>query len=184
MISEQTYRKLTGDLRTPVSDVTSALVVAEGLVEVRLGRALSLAEYTETLNVYPNQTVYPSVTPLDPATPGYLNKSTLRLATYTPDPVNASFWYWWSDGTADARRATVTYTGGYTDETLPQPLQTGISLVAKHLMSPTSDLSMAGVKSYSEGDISATFETAMDSTWPAGIWSLIRRYAHSEAVSA
>jgi hypothetical protein len=171
LVSEQTYRKLTGDLRSPVSEVTAALAVAQGLVEVRLGRALGLGEYTETLRYYPSSTVNPSVTPLAEDQDGFVDTATLR--------VDRSGESWWTA----SPRVTVTYTGGYTEETVPQPIATAISLVAKHLMSPTT-ADMTGVKSYSEGDISATFEKAVDSSWPAGAWALVRRYAHREAASA
>lgn len=172
LVSEQTYRKLTGDLRSPVADVTSALVVAQGLVEVRLGRSLGLDEYTETLRLYPSCTVYPSVTPLAADQDGYLDTSTLQVETAFHD-----VWQPYP-------KVSVTYTGGYEADTLPQPLATAISMVAKHLMSPASSVDMAGVKAYSEGDISATFETALDTAWPAGVWALVRRYAHREAASA
>jgi hypothetical protein len=172
LVSEQTYRKLTGDLRSPVSDVTAALAVAQGLVEVRLERALGLGEHTESLRVYPSSTVYPSVTPLAAGQDGYLDAVTLRVESGSSEVWQSS------------PRVTLTYTGGYEDDTLPQPLAQGICLVAQHLMSPSSGVGMNGIKSYSEGDISATFEHSVDSTWPAGVDSLLVRYRHREAASA
>jgi hypothetical protein len=173
LVSEQTYRRLTGDLRSPVSDVTAALSVAQSLVEVRLDRALGLGEHTESLRVYPSSTVYPSVTPLAEGQDGYLDSCTLQVAT----GYGYEVWFPYS-------RRRVTYTGGYTDDTLPQPLAQAICLVAQHLMSPSSGVGMNGIKSYSEGDISATFEHAVDSTWPPGVDMLLHRYRHREAASA
>lgn len=172
LVSEQTYRKLTGDLRAPVSEVTAALAVAQGLVEVRLGRALGLGEYTETLRLYPSSTVNPTVTPLEYPQDGYLDTVTLQVegatnVVWQPYP-----------------RATITYRGGWDDSTLPYPIAMAISLVAKHLMSPASDVDMAGIKSYTEGDISATYDKPIDSSWPSGVWALIRRYSHREAAAA
>jgi len=184
LVSEQLYRKLTGDLRTPVDEVTTALAVAQGLVEMRLGRALGLGEYTEFMNVYPNLLVYPAVTPLADQT-GRIDSATLQLDGY---PSDLATWDWEGGSasyTAYGRpRAEVTYTGGYDDTTVPQPLAMGIALVAKHLLSPASDVSMAGIKSYSEGDISATYDTPLDSSWPAGVWQLIKRWAKREVSAA
>lgn len=173
LVSEQTYRRLTHDLRSPVSDVTAALAVAQGLVEVRLGRVLGLGEHTESLTVYPSGTVYPTGTPLAAGQPGYLDSVTLRVGSGPSSTWQAH------------PRTTVTYTGGYTDETLPEPLAQAICLVAQHLMSGGSLSSgMHGVKSYSEGDISATFDRPLDVTWPSGVDSLISRYVYREAASA
>lgn len=173
LVSEQTYRKLTGDLRSPVSEVTAALSVAQGLVEVRLGRALGLGEHTESLKLYPSNTVYPSVTPLAEDQDGFLDSVTLQV-----ESGDYSVWQAYP-------RVRVTYVGGWTDETLPQPLAQAICMVAGHLMSgPSVNSGMNGVKSYSEGDISATYDRPVDTTWPAGADALLSRYVHREAASA
>lgn len=182
LITEQVYRKLTGDLRTPTSEVVAALAVAQSLVEMRLGRGLSLADYTETLTVFPQSYVYPAVTPVAAATSGYVNSATISVSS--GDYVFNGYPYSVPFGYNTHPRATVTYTGGYSAATLPEPLALGISMVARALTNPQTGMFMAGIKSYSEGDISATFETAPDSSWPAGVWSLIRRWARRDVAAA
>lgn len=172
LISEQTYRTLTGDLRSSVGDVTLALNVAQGLVETRLGRGLSAGSHTETLTVYQDSTVYPSVTPLTAGQDGYVDSVTLRLGTNSSWPADG----WPAYGSE--RRATVTYTGGYADDTAPQDLAMAICLVAKNYMTPSGSSAVAGAKSISTGDVSITYADTADgnSNWPAGAWSLAKRY--------
>ena len=37
---------------------------------------------------------------------------------------------------------------------------------------------------HTHSDISATYEKALDSTWPPGVWDLVRPFKYREAVSA
>jgi len=166
LVTEQQYRNLTGDLRTPTSRVMAALLVAQGVAELRLGRALGYGEYTETLDVWPGLIVYPAVAPLDPDQVGYIDSSSLYVSTYAYSVTGYS-------------RAQVTYLGGYVDGELPVALQGALSLIAHEDVNPSGNL-INGAKAVSMGDISVTYETAQDAAWPQGAWSLARRYQRRE----
>ena len=172
LVPEWRYRSVTGDLTTPQHRVLTALDSAVQLIGERLGRArdgdagLELAERTERSRAYRlageyDVRYYPICTPV--------------VGDIVIEPETA----WGEWGYSACRYAMITYTGGWTAETLPEKLRLGICLTAKKAAGASADLASdtpAGAKSVAVGDVSVTYETAVAVELPNGVWPLIRGY--------
>ena len=160
LIPVRFYRRITADNSSGVSAIAEALDDAYAMVCDECRRpSFAYGEHTETLDVYSNGTIYPSVTP---------------VATVS-DPTGTSLRFggvylggsWPLDNllTGLPAQRTVTYTGGYhplrsgTDPELPIKLARAICRIAYLALHPASivgDGVPAGAKTASVGDVSVS----------------------------
>lgn len=157
------YRQLTGDETTAATAVASAASAAQELLEADLARIgyLESAERTETLPLLDDGTLYPTALPIT-AVDGGLDW--FDGVVYGAVPDIPSF-----TGLIEAtqpRRVALTYTGGYTDATCPEPILRDLAWVAYALIHGVSarqaaaSSASAGATSVRLGDVAIT--------WPAG----------------
>lgn len=155
LVPVATYQRLTGDTSTASPTVEEKLADAQQLVEEYLRRPLERDERTERLRLYRDGSgwaVYPKATPIDAdATTGYTT-SGAALTGISPDDGP------WIVGSYEpGGYATVTYTGGWTAETLPLTIAREISRTAKALLTPAAAGVLAGASSIRVGDLSVGF---------------------------
>jgi hypothetical protein len=188
------YRALGQDADTPDNTVTALLPVAQGLVELELGRVgqLELAAQQEELEVWNDNLVYPTAIPIDSATPGFVTAKKFRptgtsLVHYV-DPLPGFGYPSWSGGAYVGlcpRRALVSYTGGYDDTTAPYPLKLAIVRLVKTLLPGSGGLlaqAPAGTKGITVGDVSITLARALGtSVIPLDVMPLIQAYRPADA---
>lgn len=170
LLTNQRYRQLTGDYRTPEDEVTLGLTTAQREVEEWLRRPLESLERTEDLIVYSNGRVYPKATPVTIVPSGYQIRGNGVVAgpgSGLPWPLD----------TTEAPRLSLTYTGGWTQSTLPRELERAIAETAlADLQGPLSEVPV-GAKAVSLGDASITFEgSAERAVIPAHVQRRIRRW--------
>jgi len=70
MVSEATYRRLTGDTTTASAAVVAALTDAQRMLEDALHRPIGSDVRTEVVKVWPDGLAYPVVTPVTAVPPG------------------------------------------------------------------------------------------------------------------
>lgn len=107
------YARWTGDTTSNTTDVTAAMVDAEAAVNEACNRTFRYGTYTETLYVYTNGIVYPSVTPLEAVTSDnqtVIQGAGIWVGWFDPSPILSD--YWGGRG-GFPPQATITYTGGY-----------------------------------------------------------------------
>lgn len=162
LVSIAAYRRLTGDTTTADPDVTEKLTDAEQLVAEYLRRPLPAAERTERLKMYRDGgldggwVVYPKATPLDPdATTGYTVEGA-ALVGVSPDDGP-----WFYGSYESGGYATVTYTGGWTEETLPLTVAREIARTARALLTPAASVALVGATSARVGDIAVSNPTGL-----------------------
>lgn len=165
LVDVATYRRLTGDTVSDDTAAGDALADAQQLVEEYLRRPLEHAERTERLRLYrydsagagigASWAVYPKATPIDvAATTGYTVEGA-ALVGISPDDGP------WIVGSYEpGGYATVTYTGGWTVDTLPLTIAREISRTAKALTRPALSEVMANAGSVRVGDISASISSS------------------------
>lgn len=157
------YVLYTGDATTASALVQANLDVAEQMVEEYLRRELASTERTERVRWATTCRVYPRHTPITsvPSSASYTVEDEATITDVGYDAVDAAVGalYWPSNPPDDYRhnapRATVTYTGGWTNDTLPAAIKRQVSLIANTLANPTA-LTQPGVISASVGDVSIT----------------------------
>ena len=182
------YRTYTGDMTTDDPTVSARLEVAVGLVGDETQRFLQLDTYTEKLAVQTGWLVYPSGVPIitavapsgvQPMFGGYALGG--ADATFWWDPVVGPLELWQYDPFT-----TVTYTGGYTYDTLPVGLRLIICDMALAMANRQPVLTGAAVQSASVGDVSVSYVTggtgsgAVDAILP-GVSGRLRRYRRPTA---
>lgn len=172
LVSEQTFRVVVQDLGTPASQVVSALATSQQMIEEKLGRALTLGSYTERLRPASDATIRPSVTPLDPSTPGFISTAMFSV---------------WDQGTSVAwdryGYVHVSYTAGWTTATLPMSIVRAICLLAQANLDPAEPLTGKPVFTRL-GDLAVNIKDASQESspvWPKGVWALIRQYRRQDA---
>lgn len=152
LISEVTYRRISGDVLTQSPECSALIEDATNMVEEYLGRWLEAGTYTEVTKVGPNGVVYPRAIPLSsvPASASYEMRDTATLRGVDPDDTPFVGWDFLDSDPASgaivgpavvgyaARQpvTTVTYDGGYTEATLPATLKRYICLLAAALRAP------------------------------------------------
>lgn len=187
LVTYERYVSLTGDDCTGEYQVTARIERATAALEGRLnGRLLESMERTEVLRVGTDARVYPHAWPVTalPADAAYqidpLSNATIRWVW--PDDITFN----WPAGNSyigwcEPFWATVTYTGGYTDETLPPELAEAIAgLAASYATAGTPAL--AGATSVRLGDAAVTYGgtgglAGLDARVP-GISDTILRYGY------
>jgi hypothetical protein len=186
LVSLAAYRRLTGDTSTADDTVTAALADAEKLIAEYLRRPLDRQERTERCRLYRQDSggfgagwaAYPSATPIDAeATTGYTVEG-VALVGVGPDDGP------WMYGQYDSPGyATVTYTGGWTAETLPLTIAREIARTARALTTASATAVLAGAASVKVGDISVAFGSggaaggALDETSQSQLRPYVRRRA-------
>lgn len=154
LVPVSTYRDVTGDTTTPDQTVASRLIRAQRKVEAHLRRPLPLDERTERVRLRDyagwglfggGSVAYPAATPVVSATGLRVEGNAVIGA--------ASSWLSWQDG-AD-RYADITYLGGWTAETLPEPIVEAICSLARAAGQPSPV--PAGATSVRNGDVAVTF---------------------------
>ena len=160
LVSEPRYRSITLDESTADYLVTARLEDAQELIEGALsGRLLEEAERVETLPISSDWRVFPHATPITavPVDSVYAidGSSLVNVAA------DASTLFW-PHGWADCRRvyATVTYTGGWTQATVPAKLAYSIAQLAEALGRPGA--LPVGARSVSLGDAAITYDRPLE----------------------
>ncbi len=149
VVTYETYVSITGDASTASSAVEEALVEAQALVEEELDRPLELEERTELLRLQ-NGRIYPSATPILDAP--FTIDDGYSLSGVYGDLVTGPL-------DSDTPRVLVTYTGGYTAETLPRRLREAICRAAQRHLHPSplpADLP-TGAEAVRVGDVQITY---------------------------
>lgn len=168
------YRSITSDTATSSTTVSACLENALSLIDEYLERTLQSATYTETLEVWYEDGigyVYPINTPITSiplGSPYDIDYGERRLRGVIADSPAGVSWPTfsfgpWSQNSAISPYsrnrpdyATVTYTGGYTNATIPYTLKTYIALCAKGVAF-RSAATVIGATSVSVGDVSVTY---------------------------
>lgn len=154
LVTEAAYRRTTKDFTSSQADVLGAMDDAVRLIESRLGRELAKRERTEQLPIIDGQAMYVH-TPVEAES---------RRHT---DPFERN------------QQGSVTYVGGWTQDTLPFDLREAIIRVAAASLSSMSQMIPEGATSLHTGDVSVGFSAPRESTpLSTSIWSSIKKYRH------
>jgi len=176
LVSEARYRALSRDLSTSQVDVEAALADAVEAIEDRLHRGLEAKERTESLLVHRNLEVYPPSTPILVAE-GYTRSGNLLWASSAAFPSPIFF-----GSVIDVPyRLDVTYTGGWTADTLPSRIERAIVATAKAFLAPASQ-APAGALQVTVGDAHVQYAKPTDADLPPGVWESIKGYRHREVI--
>lgn len=152
LISVERYRLITGDQDTAATAVTAAVEEATQLLGEDLGWEITEAERTETLQVFGGK-VYPSSIPITVVGDG---QAIDGHAVTGAAPIGSDFLTEGVEG--GPLRATLTYTGGWTDDTVPTTIARDIAWAARGILNPSAALGVpAGATSVTLGDASVTF---------------------------
>lgn len=168
------YRTITLDTTSYDYAITAAVEDAEAEVSEYLRRPLEQAERTETLPISRDGKLYPSATPLD-AGSGDLADLTVEGDVVIGASPDAGAFGWL--GSPTTPQATITYTGGWTADTLPKAIERAIALAAHHAIHTNPALVPAGATSVRVGDASISYGPGGASADPlASTMANIRRY--------
>jgi hypothetical protein len=149
------YRRITIDSVSTNTVISGALVEATGLVEEYLGRYLASTQRTETLPMDSWGRIYPRAVPVTSvATTGLVNRGHY-LTGATGDEVTSFLIDWPPHSPV---YSTVTYTGGFTEATLPRMIVRRICWEAYYILhaEPLADIPV-DAPSAQIGDASVTF---------------------------
>ena len=146
------YRDITVDTTSSDNAVTGALVDAQELVEEYLRRPLEEAERTESVRINRNGRVYPKVTPITAVDSDY---EIVGHSVKGVSPGAGEVFEPYSEITPPV--VELTYTGGWTTETLPKTIEKEIVRTAYALLHPSPGL-VRGAKSVSVGDVSISYD--------------------------
>lgn len=184
VVSYDTYVRLTGDDTTPPAEVEAFIADAVSMVEDALDRDLESMERTETVRVGRGGWAAVRATPITavPAGSAYrIGTTALLVGVYAENDITVE-WPWRPTiGEYPAQRpeVEVTYTGGWTEATLPFNLKRAISLLAYAMKHAPTWQPPAGA-SRTVGDVSlvvgvnaASAGQMIDSLVP-GLWRTIR----------
>lgn len=156
MISVARYREITGDEESLASAVSARIEEAQDMLEDYLDRPLESAERTETLRPDRHRRMWPRATPI---TDGgdYETHGLALLGAWSP-----AVDFLGSDGVA------VTYTGGWTADTLPSSIERDLAFAAYRLGHPPT----LGTSEFPEGAISVRLGDAAVQFGPGGAGSV------------
>lgn len=163
LLTAERYEIITGDTTTAASAVSARLDDAQGMLAAALGRSqITLGEVTETLPLSPSGAAYPGVIPVVAAPDGVV----YRLGAFEGCPVDGGPF-------PDSRpySTTLTYTAGWSADTVPVPVEIDLAWCAWRLLHPTAP-TPAGATAIANGDASMTFSTPSTGSVVDGIgWS-------------
>lgn len=175
IVTEVYYRSLTGDYTTAASAIEINLQEAEDLLGEYLQRTLPYGTYTERLKLWSSRVVYPSAVPIESISATAASGEVYDDATLmnvSPDDIPALDWpeipadepiggrrgtdyeahYWY---------ATITYTGGFTVDTLPVSLRRAIVKLARALpLEFTGSARLPGTGMTRVGDVQVNYNKA------------------------
>lgn len=148
LVTYARYLAITGDGTSDPGQVEEALADAQALLEDTLRRPLESGERTERLRVL-DGLVYPAATPITDA--GDLTVEGDALTGASPSSLLGGVF----DSTD---HATVTYTGGFTADTVPACIERDIAWAAHGLVRPLVASGVpVGATSVRLGDAAVTF---------------------------
>lgn len=151
-----TYRQKTNDMTHYDGDVEDALMSAQAVVERRTGRFFELAERTQTLKMYKSGLVYPWATPVTEVSVP-LDAKTDGRAVFgaTPGTMTTEDLGWLMRYPSKFSSGTLTYTGGYTPEEMPEEIVQAVAEIAFSTFSSDTTLVNIpdGATSVSVGDV-------------------------------
>jgi hypothetical protein len=147
------YRLRTGDNTSDGGAVSGSLVEAESLMEEELRRELPSESRSEAMIIHDcDGRMYPKAWPITVCTTNTIDGRTLLGGS--PD---LGTWLGLIDTDYSVtRRATITYTGGFTAATLPVTLAHAIYDLARALVADASPIPV-GATSVSVGDVSVSY---------------------------
>lgn len=183
LLTESEYRTITGDSSTAASAVSAKMESALDLIEEYLERNLESGEFTETLEVWYDSGftfVYPLVTPVTdvPASAAYVvDELPTRIRGVSLDAAVGT----WPTGSVvygsgslspySPNRpdyATITYTGGFTNDTFPYTLKVYMATLTRRLITWTPQ-TQVGAQEVSVGDVRVKYpaiKSALDALVP------------------
>lgn len=174
LVTVERYRTITLDTTSSNVAITAAVEDAEAEVSEYLRRPVEQAERTETLPISRDGKVYPSATPID-SLGGDDSGLTLEGDIVIGASPDAGAFGWL--GSPTTPQSTITYTGGWTADTLPKAIERAIALAAHHQIHSNPALVPAGATSVRVGDAAVTFGSGGASVDPlASTMANIRRY--------
>lgn len=156
------YRLQTGDSTTASALVQTRLDEAEALVEDYLRRELASEQRTEKVRWSRTCRVYPKHTPITevPATAAYSVEDEATIIDVGYSAVDQAVGEWPAPIPDDYRHnapyALITYTGGWTADTMPKTLVRIVSQLAYRLGNQSA-IGGPGVSSASVGDVSVSY---------------------------
>lgn len=175
IITVQQYRDDTGDVASAAEEIEYYLADAIEIVEGYLGRTLTYGTYTERMKIWPRGFAYPAAVPVVSVASTGLTNGNARvyddatLWMMEADPVDAWTPVDWDHFDhihtfgepvlmgyeVDRPYGTVTYTGGWTSDTLPALLRKYICRLVKGLVTgvPESGALPGGATSARVGDV-------------------------------
>lgn len=165
IVSVSTYRHFTHDTTTSDDDVTTAIADGIEVVEEILRRPLESKERTEDVyiewrgNAPYGGYMYPLATPITAVPSGYSilgDAIVLGSATLTVGDLPGPFFDY--ENINDARSImSITYTGGWTADTLPMSLTRAICEAAFGLTRPFNSSVPIGATSVKVGDVAVSY---------------------------
>lgn len=159
LLETQTYRDITGDTTSASAAVASAASAAQDLLEEELRRPgyLESQERSEVCILAPDGTLYPTATPITSISGGY---EVVDDVVYGAVPDVASF-TGLIDTSVSPKRATITYTGGYTAGTVPECILRDLAWVTYAILNAQTAAQGAAVavqaQSVRVGDVAVTY---------------------------
>lgn len=189
LLSYETYVRLSGDATTASADAEAAMDDAVSMLDDVLNRSLVEAERTEQVRIGPTGHVTPRAVPITavPAEAAYQigTSHELRFVTYAGDApffdtLDWRYFDYDNDYPARWARTTLTYTGGFTEATLPFRLKKAICLLAQAFVTDPTGLVDSQVTNKTVGDVSISFspqeaEGIVDHFVP-GLWCTIQGF--------
>lgn len=159
LVTLDDYQRITHDTTSSEDDVTDALAAAQDLVAEYIRRPNRLAHgtYTDRLRLYlvdGIRIVYPIATPVASAANGLtvLDGRAVAGAWTDDSPLIDGIL-----GVGTPPYATVTYTGGWTEVTLPETVRREIAKTARLSLQPSTLNVPVGATSVRVGDVAVGF---------------------------
>jgi hypothetical protein len=167
LVTVARYIAITGDDTTAASAVEEALDAVEAELEDELDRPLANDEYTESLRPDRGGMLWPRATPITDGGDYLIDGLGLRADGIAVIPSFIS----------GDDRISVTYTGGWTVDTIPRFVERAIAWAAHALTHPTAHTpGDPAIKSKRVGDVAVTYrdggpQTRADAqiVWPARV---------------
>jgi hypothetical protein len=188
LVGVSRYREITRDFGTDSATVTARIEEATEMIEQRLDRPLELLERTEVLILESDSAwgylAYPRSTPIVsvPGNSVYSRYDDVTLRSVPPD--GSPLFGTWIGSLPLV--ATVTWTGGFTSDTLPRRLERAIAELAHAL--EVDDLVPAGALSVRSGDQAVTYAPTSNGddldAYVPGLWGRIKKFRHRRRLGA
>lgn len=187
ILSYATYQRLSGDTTTDEPTATAAMLDAESLLNDVLNRTLAHGNYTEQVKISPSGHSYPRAIPLTsiPASADYQigTEAELRFVSLSGTPFFDTLDWRYLDYdeaySASWARVTLSYSGGYTEATMPFRLKRAIVTLANKIVTdpawvdPTLLVRTVGDVSVTR---SSTAASAMVDSFVPGLSATIRSF--------